>query len=141
TCDRRQLRAAAARQAGRRGIVHVRELIPLAAGESESPMESAARLAMLDGGLPPPVLQYDIVDRNWRTWRVDFAWPDYQLAVEYDGFDWHSGPDDLRHDRQKRAALAEVGWTVLSIVADDVRRRSWDMVCRIDMELARSRAA
>ncbi len=64
TCGRRQLYKAAVRQAGRRGIVNVRELIPLAAGESESPMESKARLAMLDGGLPPPVLQYEIVDRK-----------------------------------------------------------------------------
>jgi very-short-patch-repair endonuclease len=104
-------------------------------------MESEARLAMLDGGLPPPELQYEIVDRNWQTWRVDFAWPDRLVAVEYDGFDWHSDPEALRCDRQKRAALAEVGWTVISIVADDVRRRSWDMVRRIDAELARTRAA
>src|SRR5574337_447703 len=140
-CDRRQLRAAAAHQAGRRGIVHVRELIPLAAAEAESPMESEARLVMLDGGLPPPALQYKIVDRNWRTWRVDFAWPDQRLAVEYDGFDWHSDPEALRRDRQKRAALSDVGWTVLSIVADDVRRRSWDMVRRIEVQLAHPRAA
>ncbi|MFL6083420.1 MAG: hypothetical protein ACJ74F_09465 [Mycobacterium sp.] len=141
TCDRRQLRGAADRQAGRRGIVHVRELIPLAAPEAESPMESEARLAMLDGGLPPPVLQHEIVDRNGRTWRVDFAWPERRVAVEYDGFDWHSDPEQLRRDRQKRAALQEMGWTVASIVADDVRRRSWDMVRRIEIELARSRAA
>jgi hypothetical protein len=141
TCDRRQLRGAADRQAGRRGIVHVRELIPLAAPEAESPMESEARLAMLDGGLPPPVLQHEIVDRNGRTWRVDFAWPERRVAVEYDGFDWHSDPEQLRRDRQKRAALQEMGWTVQSIVADDVRRRSWDMVRRIEIELARARAA
>lgn len=141
TCDRRQLLATAARQAGRRGIANVRELIPLAAAEAESPMESQARLVMLDGGLPRPVLQFEIVDRNWRTWRVDFAWPECLVAVEYDGFDYHSSPDALRQDRQKRAALQEVGWTVLSIVADDVRRRPWDMVRRIEMELTRSRAA
>jgi hypothetical protein len=141
TCDRRQLRGAADRQAGRRGIVHVRELIPLAAPEAESPMESEARLAMLDGGLPPPVLQHEIVDRNGRTWRVDFAWPERRVAVEYDGFDWHSDPEQLRRDRQKRAALQEMGWTVQSIVADDVRRRFWDMVRRIEIELARARAA
>jgi hypothetical protein len=141
TCDRRQLRAAAARQAARRGIVHVRDLIPLAAPEAESPMESEARLAMYDAGLPPPVLQYVIVDRNGQKWRVDFAWPDRLVAVEYDGFDWHSSPDALRQDRQKRAALTEVGWTVLSVVADDVRRRSWEMTRRIDTALCRSRAA
>jgi very-short-patch-repair endonuclease len=104
-------------------------------------MESEARLVMIDGGLPMPVLQYEIIDRNWRTWRVDFAWPDRKVAVEYDGFDWHSDPEKFRVDRQKRAALQEIGWSVMSIVGDDVRRRSWDMVRRIEIELSRSVAA
>jgi hypothetical protein len=141
TCDRRELWRAAAAQAGRRGIVQVRELIPLAAGEAESPMESEARLVMLDGGLPMPELQYEVIDRSGRLWRLDFAWPDAKLAVEYDGFDWHSDPESLRRDRQKKAALREMGWSVMSVVADDVRRRHWDMVRRIEGELGSSRAA
>ncbi|KLO30554.1 hypothetical protein ABW16_06525 [Mycolicibacter heraklionensis] len=141
TCDRRQLRCAAARQSGRRGIVIVRELIPLADGRSDSAMESEARLGMLDGGLPPPELQYEIVDHNFQTWRVDFAWPRFRVAVEYDSYDFHSSPEALRRERRKRAALQDVGWAVLSIVDDDVRRRSWDMVRRIERELSRSRAA
>lgn len=139
-CDRRDLIRAAGRQAGRRGIVQVRDLVNLATSAAESPMESEARLAMLDGGLPPPVLQYEIVDRNGRIWRVDFAWPDCRVAVEYDGFDWHSDPEAFRRDRQKRAALREIGWSMLSIVADDVRRRPHDMVRRVGAELT-ARAA
>ncbi|MGV0800245.1 DUF559 domain-containing protein, partial [Mycolicibacterium elephantis] len=141
TCDARQLRVAAAQQAGRRGIVAVRELIPLARAEAESPMESEARLVMIDGGLAPTELQYEIVDRDFRTWRVDFAWPECRLAVEYDGFDWHSDQDQFRRDRLKRAALQEVGWSVLSVVFDDVRRRPWEMLRRIETELRRARAA
>ena len=141
TCDRRQLRSAAAGQAGRRGIVQARELIGLAAAEAESPMESEARLVMIDGGLAPPALQFEIVDRSGRTWRVDFAWPDQKVAVEYDGFDWHSDSESFRKDRQKRAALQELDWSVVSIVSDDVRRRSWEMLRRIEFELERSRAA
>ncbi|MGV0646191.1 hypothetical protein ABQE44_22615 [Mycolicibacterium sp. XJ2546] len=140
-CDARQLRAAAARQAGRRGIVAVRELIPLARPEAESPMESEARLVMIDGGMPPTALQYEIVDRDFRTWRVDFAWPEHRLAVEYDGFDWHSDLDSLRRDRQKRAALNEIRWSVLSVVSDDVRFRPAAMLRRIEAELERSWAA
>ncbi len=64
TCDRRELLTAAEGQAFRRGIVTVRELIPMARPEAESPMESEARLVMLDGGLPEPVLQYEVVDRD-----------------------------------------------------------------------------
>ncbi|MGH3581487.1 MAG: hypothetical protein ACRDUX_37440 [Mycobacterium sp.] len=141
TCDRRELRAAVARQAGRRGIVTVRELISLAAAEAESPMESEARLVMIDGGVPSPVLQHEVIDRDGRLWRLDFAWPDRMFAVEYDGFDFHSDPEALRRDRQKRAALHELGWVVMGIVADDVRRRSWDLVRRIELEFERRMAA
>jgi hypothetical protein len=140
-CNVRELHSAATRQAGRRGIVAVRELIPLARAESESPMESEARLVMIDGGVAPTALQYEVVDRGGRTWRLDFAWPELKVAVEYDGFDWHSDPDQLRRDRQKRAALQELGWVVISIVFDDVRHRSWEMVRRIEVQLRREQAA
>ncbi len=98
-------------------------------------MESEARLVMIDGGLPEPVLQYEIVDRDGHLWRVDFAWPVQKVIVEYDGFDWHSSPDHLRRDRQKRAALQELDWTVISIVSDDVRRHPAVMVRRIGAAL------
>src|SRR5262249_34914052 len=141
TCDRQDLVSAATAQAGRRGIVIVRDLIPLARCEAESAMESEARLAIVDGGLPEPVLQYQIVDRAGWGGRVDFAWPDRMVGVDYDGFDWHSSPDALRRDRQKRAALEELGWCVMSVVSDDVRRHAGAMVRRIDAQLNRITAA
>ncbi len=140
-CTREELWRAARRQSGRRGIVAVRELIPLADGLAESPMESEARLAMLDGGLPAPVLQYEIVDANYRRWRVDFAWPDLRVAAEYEGVDWHSSLAAWRRDRERYAALQQVGWNVVPILADDVRRRPGDMVRRINAQLERAGAA
>lgn len=53
-CSRAEMWRAAVEQVGRRGIVAVRELLPLADERAESPMESEARLAMIDGGLPIP---------------------------------------------------------------------------------------
>ncbi|MGW0160468.1 hypothetical protein ACWDUN_14255 [Mycobacterium sp. NPDC003323] len=141
TCCRNQLLDAVIGQYGRRGIVHVRELLPHAAPEAESPMESEARLVMVDAGLPMPELQYEVVDLSGRLWRLDFAWPSCKLAVEYDGFDWHSDPVSFAKDRQKRAALQELGWIVISIVADDVRRYPEDFIRRVEAGLARSRAA
>ncbi len=108
---------------------------------AESPMESEARLAMIDGGLPIPELQYEIVDGNGDLRRVDFAWPAQRLAVEYDGVDWHSDPDAMRKDRRRQAALQDIGWTVIAIVFDDVRHRAWEFVARIDQQLRRARAA
>lgn len=141
TCSRPELWRAAVEQAGRRGIIAVRDLIALADGRAESPMESEARLAMIDGGLPTPELQYEIVDGNGEHRRVDFAWLDARVAVEYDGLDWHSGPDAMRRDRRRTAALMDVGWVVIAIVFEDVRYRVCEFVARIDAQLRRARAA
>lgn len=141
TCSRGEMWRAATQQAGRRGIVAVRELLPLADGRAESPMESEARLAMIDGGLPIPELQYEVIDGNNQIRRLDFAWPESRVAVEYDGIDWHSEPDALRKDRRRQLALQDVGWVVIPIVADDVRNRPWEFVARIDRELRRAHAA
>ncbi len=63
-------------------------------------MESEARLVMIDGGLPEPLLQHEIIDLDRRCWRVNFVWPQWNLVVEHDGFDWRKTPDDLRRDRR-----------------------------------------
>jgi hypothetical protein len=141
TSSRAELWRAAVAQAGRRGIVAVRELIPLADGLAESPMESEARLAMIDGGLPTPRLQFEVVDGNGELRRLDFAWPEQRVAVEYDGLDFHSGPDAMRRDRTRTAALLDVGWVVIAIVFEDVRYRAWEFVARIDTQLCRAQAA
>ncbi|MBO0865107.1 MAG: hypothetical protein J2P16_08565 [Mycobacterium sp.] len=141
TCRRDDLHRAVRQQSGRRGIVAVRKLVALAAPEAESPMESEARLVMIDGGLPTPVLQHEVVDANGRIWRLDFAWPEYRVAAEYDGVDWHSGPDAFFRDRRRSAALQELGWVTVTLVAEDVRYRPRELVRRIEMQLHRSKAA
>lgn len=104
-------------------------------------MESEARLVMLDGGLPSPELQYEIVDLGGRLWRLDFAWPEYRVAAEYDGVDWHSGPDAFRRDRSRAAALQDLGWVVVPIIAEDVRVRPEQLLRRIESRLEGVRAA
>ncbi len=140
-CDPPALGAAIFAQAGRRGIINVRQLFPLADGRAESPMESEARLVMIDGGLPTPVLQHEVIDARGRLRRLDFAWPEKRVAAEYDSDEWHAGADALRRDREKLAALQDLGWTVVPIVADDVRRRPQVLVDRIGGHLSRAQVA
>ena len=104
-------------------------------------MESEARLAMIDGGLPIPELQYEVIDGNGELRRLDFAWPDLRVAVEYDGVDWHSGPDAMKRDRRRQAALLDIGWVVIAVVFEDVRYRPREFVARIDAQLRRGEAA
>jgi hypothetical protein len=130
-CTPTDLRAAIAEQKGRRGIVKVRELIDHVDGRAESPMESETRLVFIDGGLPIPEVQYEIVDSCGKLWRVDFAWPHAEVVAEYDSMEWHATPEALKHDRMKVARLQECGWIVVPLVVDDVRRHPLDLVARI----------
>jgi hypothetical protein len=138
TCGLGELARAIELQSGRRGIVNVRGLLPLASPLAESPMESEARLVMIDGGLPRPVLQYELIDLTGRLWRLDFAWPEFRVAAEYDGVDWHSGPDAFRRDRKRSAALQDMVWVVVPIIAEDVRYRPVELVARIERRLQRA---
>lgn len=137
-CTQLELIAAVDEQHGRSGIVHVRELVQLADGRAESPMESEARLVFIDGGLPLPELQFEIVDLHGKLWRVDFAWPDYKVVAEYDSLEWHANPEGWKHDRMKSTRLAERGWTTVPMVVDDIRQYPDELVSRIFSHLERA---
>jgi len=138
-CTAAELRATIAEHKGRRGIVKVRKLINHTDCLAESPMESEARLVFIDGGLPVPELQYSIVDRYGRCWRVDFAWPDALVAAEYDSVEWHVGRDALLHDRLKTVRLQECGWTTIPMTVDDIHGDPVGLVARINAQLLRRR--
>jgi hypothetical protein len=140
-CTAADLDAAIREQKGRRDIVKVRELLKHADGRAESPMESEARLVFIDGGLPMPQLQYEIVDRCGDLWRVDFAWPDAMVVAEYESMEWHASPEALKHDRIKTSRLQECGYSVIPIVVDDVLKNPFDLVGRIFYHLDRAALA
>ena len=140
-CTAADLEAAVREQRGRRGIVKVRELMEHMDGRAESPMESEARLVFIDGGLPTPELQYEIVDRCGDLWRVDFAWPGAMVIAEYESMEWHANSEALKHDRIKTSRLQECGYCVIPIVVDDVRKKPFDLVGRIFNHLDRATLA
>ena len=58
-----------------------------------------------------------------RNWRFDYAFPDYQVAVEVDGGVWtggrHINPAGYINDMEKLNTAASMGWLVLRITTDD----------------------
>ena len=131
-CTTPELEVAAREQTGRRGIVHVRELLPHTDRRAESPMESEARLVFIDHRLPSPELQFQIVDQCGDVWRVDFAWPEHVVVAEYDSMEWHANPKIWKRDRLKVERLKDCGWTTVPMVVDDVRLQPCALVERID---------
>ena len=53
--------------------------------------------------------------------RVDLAWPDRRVALEYDGVEWHGTAAQLGRDRARLNALLGAGWVVLHATARTLR--------------------
>ena len=75
---------------------------------------------MLTFGIPRPEVNIDIYneDGGWIA-RVDMAWPEYRVILEYDGREFH-GPAHAEHDHARRRRLADAGWTVIVLRAEDL---------------------
>lgn len=102
----------------RRGVVQLRELVPLVDGRAESPRESWTRLEIIDHGLPAPEPQWWIHVDGVPTYRLDLAYPHARIAVEYDGAEFHSSLADRERDLARRSWLREQGWTVIVLDRD-----------------------
>lgn len=88
---------------------------------SESPAESELRMVVRQSGLPNPELQFEVRRLGSLIARVDFAWPEHRLALEYDGAG-HADLRSMRLDRRRLNALVDAGWTVIHATAADLRR-------------------
>jgi len=79
---------------------------------AESPMETRLRMILIAGRLPWPVTQYPVYDENGFVARLDLAYPQYKIGVEYDG-DHHRTRDAFQRDLRRINALHACGWTIL----------------------------
>jgi hypothetical protein len=102
-----------------RGSRLAREIAELADGCAESPQETRLRLLMQRAGLPAPTAQYRVFDDRGFVARVDFAFPELRLAIEYDGA-WHADAGQLGRDRRRLNRLQAAGWTVFFVTAADM---------------------
>ena len=104
-----------------RGSAYARRAARLADGLAESPPETRLRLLLHRSGLPLPVAQYEVRCGGRFVARVDFAWPEHRLALEYDGA-WHGTPDQLPKDRRRLNGLTAADWRVHFVTTHDLRR-------------------
>lgn len=103
-----------------RGRRQARALLALATGLPESPAESWTLLCLVDAGYPPPQPQFQVFDINGNEiYRLDFAWPELRIALEYDGYAAH----ELRktRDAKRDEDLRRRGWIVIRANMDDLR--------------------
>jgi uncharacterized protein DUF559 len=105
---------------GRWRVTRVRKAVDLVDARSESPPESWVRVALGLANLPPCVPQYQVRSGGQFLARVDFAWPELKLAVEYEGAHHFEGTQIVKDD-ERLARLVAAGWLVIRLSAADLR--------------------
>ncbi len=111
------------------GSARARAVCELADGLAESPQETRLRLLVHGSGLPVPVAQFRVHDERGFVARVDFAWPEQKVALEYDGL-WHAAPEQFARDRRRLNRLQAAGWRVVFVTAADLGRPG-ELIARI----------
>lgn len=103
-----------------RGRRRGRVLLDLASGLAESPAESWFLLRLFDAGLPVPQRQHPVRDIGGRKiYRLDFAWPELRIVIEYDGYVAHHGREV--RDGARAEDLRRRGWHVIRATSADLR--------------------
>src|SRR4029450_7219261 len=87
---------------------------------AESPPESWVRVACVRAGLPVPVPQFVVLEGGEFLGRVDLAWPEQRLIVEYEGAH-HFDELQIRRDDRRYERLTAAGWRVIRLSAADLR--------------------
>jgi very-short-patch-repair endonuclease len=73
-------------------------------------------------------------------YELDLAFPAERIAIEVDGWAWHSDVERFRHDRRRQNALVLAGWIVLRFTWHDLTGRPEAVVAEIRLALGQSAA-
>ena len=93
------------------------------APSANSALEEAFAQQIAAMGLPKPHREF--LFHPERKWRMDFAWPEFGVAVEIEGGIWkngrHTRPRGFLGDVEKYNAATTIGWKVLRFTGKDIR--------------------
>ena len=116
---------------GARNIRRAREALGLVRVGADSPPETHMRLAVVRGGLPEPELNHVV----WgpagapELW-PDAAYPDYGVALQYDGVH-HGEPGQHLRDISRARITDRLGWVEVRISKDDLQGERPAVVGRV----------
>jgi hypothetical protein len=125
---------------GVRGLTRLRRLV---AGSCELDSLAEAQLVsvLAVAGVEPPVTQFAVRDERGFVGRVDLAWPDCRVALELDGYRYHSDARTFVTDRERGNRIVAAGWALLRTTPRSVREAPHLVVSDVKAALTRSGAA
>jgi hypothetical protein len=110
---------------GKAGTAALRRLLETRGPQeaaAESPLEMKLMRLLASCGYPQGIPQYEIWHEGHFIARVDLAYPDKKLAIEADGYRFHSNSFDWHRDQVRFNSLVSVDWRLLRFTNEDDRR-------------------
>lgn len=108
---------------GRRRSTFMRVLLEERLGAfepGESPPEAKIYKWIVGAGLPKPRSQHWVrVGR--RNYRLDLAYPEQKIGIEYDGWDAHRTRTSFDADSERDVILEDAGWRMLHFTSKSTR--------------------
>lgn len=102
----------------------------------ESPKETETRLLIVRSGLPEPEVQHEVFDDGLFIARIDLAYPELKIAIEYEGDGHRTDRDQWRRDIQRQRDLEDRGWIVIRLTQADLADGSAALLARIRRAIA-----
>ena len=108
---------------GRQGTTAMRNLLaerdPSEAVQA-SVFETRLKRILDDEEFPPVIPQHPVVDGRRVVAVLDFAFPSEMVAIEADGYRWHSGRARWQRDLTRRNELTALGWRIVHVTWADL---------------------
>ncbi|GAA4676853.1 type IV toxin-antitoxin system AbiEi family antitoxin domain-containing protein [Pseudonocardia yuanmonensis] len=127
------LHSAYNRLLGAHGSARAGRLLRAAADRANSEAERVLLVILREGGVTGWVLGHP-----FGPWTIDLAFVDRRLAVEFDGWAWHTDHERFVNDRRKGNALVGAGWTLLRFTWADLTEHPQRVLAQIRAALARA---
>lgn len=137
-----ELAAGVERFRGMRWVRVLRVMVPLADGRAESPPETVLRLRWIEVLVFVPIPQLEVWHGGEFLARLDLACEELRWGAEYDGAEWHSTPEQLVHDRERRALCERrADWLITPFRKENLfgPKQNAEQLLRVGAAEARSR--
>jgi hypothetical protein len=128
----KDVEAVMTRHRGARGLVRLRNVLPLVDCGAESPQETRTRLVLIDAGLPAPQTQIRVSDEYGDfVARIDMGYRELLVGIEYDGPQHWTDPAQRQRDIDRHAALSDLGWRIVRVSSELLRHRQGTFLARV----------
>jgi len=98
----------------------------------DSPMETRLRMLLVLAGLPEPVVNYCMYDKQGRLRRrFDLCYPGVRVIIEYDGRQHAEDSVQWTSDIRRREELDHDGWRIVVVTADGIYKHPEETLQRV----------